>query len=42
MVLVQLPLGWNNYLRFNTDMVDFMWKTDEGEAKEIVLLVFVL
>ena len=42
MVLVQLPLGWNNYLCFNTDMVDIVWKTDEREAEKIALLVFVL
>ena len=29
-VRVQLPLGWNTYLLFNTDIVNFVWKTDEG------------
>ena len=41
-VRVQLPLGWNTYLLFNTDIVNFAWKTDDGEAKSIVLLIFVL
>ena len=39
---VQLPLGWNTYVLFNTDIVNFLWKTDEGEAESIVLLIFVL
>ena len=39
-VRVQLPLGWNTYLLFNTDTVNFAWKTDEAES--IVLLIFVL
>ena len=26
----------------NTDIVNFVWKTDEGEAESIVLLIFVL
>ena len=32
-VRVQLPLEWNAYLLFNTDIVNFAWKTDEGETK---------
>ena len=40
-VRVQLPLGWNTYLLFNSNIVNFVWKTDEGEAESIVLLVFV-
>ena len=39
-VQVQLPLGWNTYLLFNTDIVNFVWKTNGGES--IVLLFFVL
>ena len=31
-VRVQLPLGWNTYLLFNSDIVNFVCKTDEGEA----------
>ena len=27
---------------FNTDIVNFVWKTDKGEAESIVLLMFVL
>ena len=41
-VRVQLPLGWNTYLLSNTDIVNFMWKTIEGEVENIVLLIFVL
>ena len=37
---VQLPLGWNTYVIFNTDIVNFAWKTNEAES--IVLLIFVL
>ena len=40
-VRVQLPLGWNTYLIFNTDIVNFVWKPDEGEAESIVSLIFV-
>ena len=38
--LVQLPLGWNTVVLFNTDIVNFVWKTDEAESN--VLLIFVL
>ena len=31
-VRVKLLLEWNTYLLFNTDTVNFVWKTDEGEA----------
>ena len=31
-VRVQLPLGWNTYLLFDSDIVNFVWKTDEGEV----------
>ena len=41
-VRVKLLLEWNTYLLFNTDTVNFVWKTDEGEAESIVLLIFVL
>ena len=27
----QLPLEWNIYLVFNSDIVNFVWKADEGE-----------
>ena len=37
---IQLPLGWNPYVLFNTDIVNFAWKTDDAES--IVLLVFVI
>ena len=30
------------YLLFNSDIVNFVWKTDEGEAESIVFLIFVL
>ena len=35
---MQLPLGWNTYLLFNFDIVNFARKTDEGEAESIALL----
>ena len=38
----QLSLGWNTYLPFKSDIVNFQWKTDEGAAESIVLLIFVL
>ena len=39
-VRVQLPLGWNTYVLFNTNIVSFAWKSDEAQG--IVLLIFVL
>ena len=39
---VQLPLGWNTYLFFNSDIMNFVWETDDGKAKSIVLLIFAL
>ena len=39
-VRVQLPLGWNTCVLFNTDIVNFVWKTDETEST--ILLIFVL
>ena len=27
---------------FNSDIVNFVWKADEGEAESIVLLIFVV
>ena len=41
-VQVQFPLSWNAYLLFNSDIVNFVWKTDEGETESIALLIFVL
>ena len=41
-VRVQLLLGWNTYLLFKTDIVNFVWKSNEGEAESIALLIFVL
>ena len=41
-VLIQIPLEWNTYLLFNSDIVNFLWKTDEGEAESIVFLIFVI
>ena len=35
-------LGWNAYLLFNTDIVNLVWKTDEGVAESIAFLIFVL
>ena len=42
LVRVQLPLRWNTYLFFNTDVVNFVWKTDAAETESIVLLIFFL
>ena len=42
MVRVQLLLRWNMYLLFNTDIVNFVSKTDEGYTESIVLLILVL
>ena len=39
-VWVQLTLGWNTYLLFKFDVVNFVWKTDEGKAGSIILLIF--
>ena len=39
MVELQLPLGWHTHLLFNFHIVNFVWKTDEGEAESIVLLI---
>ena len=33
--------GWNTYLLFNSDVMNFVWKTNEWEAENIVLLFFV-
>ena len=51
-VLVRLPLEWNTYLLFNSDIVNFVWKTEGGGeegggggregAESIVLLIFVI
>ena len=32
MVLFHLLLEWNTYLHFNSDIINFVWKTDEGEG----------
>ena len=40
-VRVQLSLGWNTDLLFNTDIVNFVWKTDEVETESAFLLFFV-
>ena len=34
-VRAQLSLGWNTYLLFNFDIVNFVQKTDEGEAESM-------
>ena len=40
-VRVQLPLGWNTCLFFNSHIVNFVQESNEGEAGKI-LLIFVL
>ena len=39
-VRVQLPLEWHPYLLSNPDIGNFEWKTNEGEARSIILLIF--
>ena len=39
-VLVQYSLGWNTYLLFSFNIVNFVWKTDEGKAESILLILF--
>ena len=39
-IQIQLLLAWNTYLLFNFDVVNFVWKTDEGGAETTVLLIF--
>ena len=39
-VWVRLLLGWNTYLFFNSDIVNFVWKIDEGEAESSVFVNF--
>ena len=41
-VWVRLPLWWNIYWLFNSDITNFVWKTDEGDTESIVMLIFVL
>ena len=43
-VLVRLLLEGNTYLLFNSDIVNFVWKTVKGggERESIVLLIFVI
>ena len=38
-VLVHLLLEWNTYLLFHSDIVNFVWKTDE-KGRERVQKVF--
>ena len=40
--LSTVTVRWNTYLLFNSNILNFVWKTDEGEAESIVLLIFVL
>ena len=41
-VRVQLPLGWNTYLFFNTDMGTLIGKPMKRRQNVFVLLIFVL
>ena len=34
-------LGWYTYLLSNSDIMNFVWKTDEGEPESIVLLIVI-
>ena len=40
-VRVQLLLGWNTYLLFNSNIVKFVWKINERESESVVLIIFV-
>ena len=35
-VHIQLVLWWNTYLLISSDIVNFVWKTNEGKAESIV------
>ena len=35
---ITVRMEWNTYLLFNSDIVNFVWKTDEGEVASIALL----
>ena len=37
-----ITVKWNTHLLFNSDIVNFVGKIDQGEAESIVLLIFVL
>ena len=39
-VKVQLPLGWNTYLLFKLDFVNFEWKTDRGRQEALIFFLF--
>ena len=37
---VYLPLGWNTYLFFNSDIMNFVWKTDEKGKEGVQKALF--
>ena len=37
---LELRDGWDTYLLFKFNVVNFMWKTNEVEAGSIILLFF--
>ena len=41
-VRIQLLLGQNSYLLLNSDIINLVWKADEGETGSIILLPIVL
>ena len=42
-VLVHLLLEWNIPVHFNSDTVNFAWKTDEGEGRgQTALFCYIL
>ena len=41
-VQVQLTLGWTTYLLFISDIRNFVWKTNQGEAESIVIFCYLM
>ena len=42
LITIRMEFVFAFYLLLNTDIVNFLWKTSEGEAVSIVLLIFVV
>ena len=38
-IWVQLPLGWHTCWLFKSDVVNFVWKTDQAEARKKLIFV---
>ena len=35
-----ITVKWNAYLFFNSHIVNFVWESDEGETRNILLILF--